>query len=131
MKWRELYTHLLIDNPDAALPDNQQNSDFMRMSDRRAFYLTLCHTENNERGSIEPTCKMDTPLQVTISQAVMSEEDLELTCKTVGTLPPGIRHGTYVLKFKDPAEMMCSELPVAMFEDAEVPEEELSNWGPR
>lgn len=130
MKWRDLYSGLMIrkqeDQPDCDIPDY-----FDRMVNRETFVLDPFHTVDDEAGNLKTILWAEQPVNVTIKQALVTAgyQHLELTCKTVGVLPPGIVRGTYVLKFEDGKD--CYELPAEMFEEGEVSKDELSHWSER
>jgi len=141
MMWRELYSGLTIrrqkDQPDCDIPNY-----FTRMMYKETFALDPFHIVDDEAGQVKAVLSLDQPINVYIKQAlVKSYNNLELTCETVGVLPPGIVDGVYILKFGDTGfgryepDNDCYELPVDMFEDGEVPEDELedelSHWSER
>lgn len=127
MRWSELYHGLAIRNP-ADQPDPDPFGYFERMANGRIFFLDLFHNEDDGAGNSEAVFREDRPLNVMVLQARVTAEsqEFELTCKTVGVLPSGIVQGTYVLKFV--IGKYCGELPAEMFEDGEIPQDELSHW---
>ena len=130
VKWRDLYSGLMIREQEDQ-PDCDAGDYFQRMVNATMFALDPFHTVDDEAGNFKTIRWAEQPINVTIRQALVTAgyQHLELTCKTVGVLPPGIVHGTYVLKFDDVKD--CYELPAEMFKDEEIPEDELEHWSER
>lgn len=127
MKWKDLCNTLTIcDREDQ--PDCDISGDFERMAKWEAFALAMVHVVNDEAGNAKTLLMAEQFVHVKVQKVVVTDicPQIVLTCKTIGVLPPGIVHGTYVLEFEDGKD--CYEPPAQMFEDSEVPEDELSHW---
>jgi hypothetical protein len=126
MKWRDLYRQLIISEENQ--PADGFNY-FELMAQGEAFALQpVYYADDDAENQLADTDRL---IHVEIIQVrVMPDQYqcLAITCKLVGELPSGIIRGTYTLKFEN--ELVCEELPAEMFEDGEVPEEELSHWHP-
>jgi hypothetical protein len=102
------------------------------MIEKEQFYLSPFHVHLEGPDVNEPDevrfypDDENLPVRATISQAILASGGLQLCCKLIGILPPGFRHGTYLLMFN--SDLECTTLPVDMFEDEVIPKEEYDHW---
>jgi len=127
MKWSDLYSGISLRSQEEQ-PDCDLTHYFLRMSEKGGFVFDIQH-DLDETGNA--WCISPVPLTFNILKVVVGELDisgyfLEMTCKTTGQIPPGVKSGTYTLLLR--GGDVCLDLPVEMFEDGEVPDSELSSW---
>ncbi len=128
MKWRDLYTGLKIcDQEDQ--PSHQYTDHLGRMAAKKDFAFVAFHYVT-EKDNLKACLQLDQHILMRINSIKISKRkvnSLEFVVKTVGILPPGIKHGAYKLIFYEGA-MTEGKLPKEMFEEEEVPEDELLHW---
>jgi hypothetical protein len=127
MKWRELYNTLTLRDEDDQ-PDDGGNNFFERMALGSSFAFYPVHFVKNKTGDIVKILigPEDVMIRILAVRVTNIFDELIMTCKFVGLLPPGFRHGTYSLRleqFKD-----VHKLPRRLFDDEEIPTDELSQW---
>lgn len=127
MKWFELYNGLTICD-QTKQPDCTITNHFARMAKGEIFALSPHYSMHDEDGGVLSVLCADQTISAVVLQARAKKttNNVVLTFKTVGVLPPGIIHGIYILEFDDGD--LCDKLPIEMFKDEEVPEGELSHW---
>lgn len=122
MKWSEMYLQLTISNDQTFPMEMSHVMDRLAMGESFQFvFITDWITV--EDGTEEPVF-WEEPLNLVIQRIVAdAESGLQLTVKTKGVLPQGLKHGVYVLQCGGENHSMFSDpfVPPEMLEDGNVP----------
>lgn len=138
MKWKDLYNDglTLCSDMDQLDTENEREEDgsdfFLRIAYNEEFPFMLYHcrlpaTRNEDR---EYFCGPQLSLRIK-SITNVGEGVIELEVSTFSTiLPPGIRHGTYKVRFGTPNIFSTASegFPEGMLEDGDVTFEALDEW---
>lgn len=126
MLWKEYYKGLVICTGDEDL-GLENDHCFERFIQGDVFYMRPVLDFGEDKGGrwVRDMRFSDVKLCYVIKSIHVEESDekMSIELKTSGVVPPGIRPGRYRLEFLG---MLCSSLPDEMFEEGEVPDEEIA-----